>query len=163
MRRLSKDSEAEVILTFVFRRSGRPALRESEIYLPLAMDLGWFTMEQAQRFVDSAISSHLLEKEEGLLRPAFDIDNVEVPLGFVPSSEIEELTPKKNDEKEQADVVSYICEHTGRKKAEIEEEISTAAEKMGVLFDVAGVLVARKYNLPITELAESVEQSLLAQ
>ena len=57
-------AEAEIILTFIFKRSGKQMLKESEIYLPLSIELGWFTTKEATTFVKQAIEQdRLIEKK----------------------------------------------------------------------------------------------------
>ena len=63
------DAEAKIIIAFLYNRSGKTALKESELYLPLAMELGWFTTKEAHEFVTDAINQELLVKKEGLLHP----------------------------------------------------------------------------------------------
>ena len=47
------DSEMRIIIAFLFKRSGKEEMSPSELYLPLSMDLQWFTPNQAKEFVDT--------------------------------------------------------------------------------------------------------------
>ena len=78
-------SDAETIIAFVFKRSGKSELFYSDFYLTLSMDLNWFTPNDAKNFVNKAIESGLLERKDEKILPTFDIESINVPLGFYPS------------------------------------------------------------------------------
>ena len=64
------ESESKIVLAFLFKRSGKNMLKESDIYLPLSLELGWFSSTQAQEFVKHALNEKLLiKKENHLYRP----------------------------------------------------------------------------------------------
>ena len=79
------NSEEEIIIAFLFKRSGKNELKESEIYLPLALELGWFSSQQASNFVKHALGKKLLVKKRDLISPNFDIEKTKIPVGFYPS------------------------------------------------------------------------------
>ena len=54
------NSEWEIIIAFLFKRSGREELSFSDLYLTLSIDLNWFTPEDAKAFVNMAIKQKLL-------------------------------------------------------------------------------------------------------
>ena len=49
------ESDAEIIIAFIFKRSGKQKLKLSEFYLPLSMQLNWFSPQEAKDFVKIAI------------------------------------------------------------------------------------------------------------
>ncbi len=79
------NSEAQIIISFLFKRSGKDELKDSEIYLPLSLELGWFSAREARDFVTYAIEQKLLVKKGALLTPGFDVKKILVPVGFYPS------------------------------------------------------------------------------
>ena len=79
------DSEAKIIIAFLFNRSGKKELRDAELYLPLSMELAWFSTKESQEFVKSVIEQGLLTKKDGMLIPTFALDDIKIPVGFIPS------------------------------------------------------------------------------
>ena len=158
------ETEAKIIIAFLFNRSGKPALTESEMYLPLSMELGWFTASEAQEFVAYAITQGLLAQKDGMLRPTFPIETITVPVGFTPRKK---TFPKKKkqakDESVLEAVASWICEQTGREDAEVRGEIARVASEKRIIPEVAALYVARAYNLSCDEWYDQVEKLLLTE
>jgi len=158
------ETEAKIIITFLFNRSGKPALTESEVYLPLSMELGWFSTSEAQEFVAYAIAQGFLEKKDGVLQPTFPIETITVPVGFTPRKK---TFPKKKkpakDEPVLEAVVSRICEHTNRERTDVHEEIVQMASEKKVVPEVAALYTARNYHIPCDEWYDAVEAMLLIE
>ena len=49
------NSEAQKVIAFVFRRSGKKQIPYSDFYLTLSMELNWFTPDDARKFLDFSI------------------------------------------------------------------------------------------------------------
>jgi hypothetical protein len=77
------DSEAKIILAFLFNRSGKTLLSEAELYLPLSMELGWLSSKESQQFVKYVLKKELLVRKEGMLSPNFSLDDIKIPVGFI--------------------------------------------------------------------------------
>jgi hypothetical protein len=158
------ESEAKIILAFLFNRSGKTVLSEAELYLPLSMELGWFSAKEAQEFIVSALKQKLLIKEGKLLHPNFQIDRVTIPVGFTPSKQAFE--EKKAETKEQQfidSLVAQICEKTKRDKKDIEKEIQHEIKEKNIFPAVAALLVARKHEVAIAEWLDAVETALFTE
>jgi hypothetical protein len=155
------DTEAKIIIAFLFNRSGKPALKESELYLPLSMELGWFSTREAQEFVSYAVTQGFLAKKDGELHPTFPIETITVPVGFTPKKK---TFPKKKEQLKEETVieaiVSHISEKTDREAADVHEEITQAAAEKNISPEVAALLVARKYELSLDEWYNAVENAL---
>ena len=54
-------SESEIIIAFLFKRSGKAKLSFSDLYLTLSMDLNWFTPDDAKSFLNLTLKQNLLE------------------------------------------------------------------------------------------------------
>ena len=92
-------SEAERIIAFLFKRSGKEKLKTSEFYLTLSMELKWLSPKEANTFLKNAIKERLLVKKGDNITPAFDYEKIVVPTGFQPSREIQAV---KKDESEES-------------------------------------------------------------
>ena len=78
-------SETEIILAFLYKRSGKQTQTEPELYLTLSIELGWYTSDQAKQFVKQAKQNNLLKNQDQQLTPTFDIQKIPIPTGFKPS------------------------------------------------------------------------------
>ena len=158
------DSEAKIIIAFLLKRSGKPALKESEIYLPLSMDLGWFSTKEAQEFVTYATTQHLLVKKDGVLQPTFPYEKITIPVGFTPTKKL--FTEKKDLPKEENildSLVSFIAEKTNCDQKEILAEIRLAEQEKQIFSEVAALFVARKHKLALDEWADIIEKKLFKE
>jgi hypothetical protein len=156
------ESEAKIIIAFLFNRSGKPELKESEFYLTLSMELGWLSAKESQEFIKYAIKQELLKEKEGLLQPNFQFEKIIIPLGFTPSKKL--LTEKiEKSEKENItqEIAAKISSLTSHSETEILEEIKHEQKEKNLFFEVAALLVARRYNIKITEWCDSVENTIL--
>ena len=82
------NSEEKIIIAFLFKRSGKKEMTQSEFYLTLSMDLKWFTPKKAKDFTISSLKNNIILKKEDFLKPNFNINNIDIPLGFVPSKDV---------------------------------------------------------------------------
>jgi len=161
------NSEAQIILSFLFKRSGKEQLKESEIYLPISLDLGWFTTKEAKDFIIYALQQKLLTKKDDLLTPSFDVEKITVPVGFYPkekSFSIEEVEFEKEVQKDVVDsLVQRIVEKTGKKSEDIFEDIKIAQIEKNILLEVAILLVAKKYNVDVNEYFDNIEKTIFRE
>ena len=158
------DSEAKIIIAFLFNRSGKTELKDSELYLPLAMELGWLSVKESQEFIDYAIKQELLIKRDGLLQPNFPLEKITIPLGFTPSKKL--FSEKKDEVKAENiidEIVIQISAVTNHSQREILEEIKQEQKEKNLLLEVAALYVARKYCVDITDWYNSVEKLLIKE
>ena len=157
------DSEAEIIIAFLFNRSGKNELKESEIYLPLSIELGWFSTKEAHELVQHALKQKLLIKKDGLLTPSFDIEKINVPIGFYPSKKTFVNGGKIEENNVMDTIVHRIVEKKNQDHKEIIEEIKQVASEKNILPEVAALLVAKECNIDIEDGFEPVENKILRE
>lgn len=158
------DSEGKIIIAFLFNRSGKTALTESELYLPLSMELGWLSTKEAQGFVKSAIQQGLLVKQDGRMQPGFPLENIVIPLNFVPSKKLFcETIGQEQGQPFITRIIARICAETSLKQQDIEEEITKQEREKNLIFEVAALYVARKYNVDVGALLTEVEQGIFRE
>jgi hypothetical protein len=156
------DSEAKIILAFLFNRSGKTKLKESELYLPLSMELGWLSTKESQEFVKYALKQELLVKKEGQVYPNFSVEKITIPIGFTPSKRLFSETISQQKTEHVLDLIAMeIGKKTNRKQVEILDEILQEGQEKKLLPEVAALSVARKYNLDVVEWYDLVETILL--
>jgi len=158
------ESEAKIIIAFLFNRSGKTELKDSELYLPLSMELGWLSAKESQDFIKYAIKQELLIKKDGLLQTNFPFENVIIPLGFTPSKK---FFAEKKDEFKEDDIIDGIALKistlTNHSQKEILEEIKQEEKEKNLFSEVAALYVARKYSIDITDWYDSVEKILIKE
>jgi hypothetical protein len=145
--------EAKIIIAFLFKRSGREKLKESEIYLPLSLELGWFSTKESIAFVRHAIEHNLLKKEGEFLVPNFDVKEIKIPVGFFPSKVFE---LRVVDE-----VLKRIINKTKYKKQDILNRINEIESEKKVVKEVASLLYAVECNVDVKDLYDAVEGGIL--
>jgi len=158
------DSEAKIILAFLFNRSGKTGLAEAELYLPLAMELGWFSTKEAQQFVKYAMKKELVVKKDGMLTPSFPLDGIKIPVGFTPSKKaFSETTERQQEEDIIEGIVSQIYTQTNQDKTELLNQIKTEEAEKNLLAEVAALYVARKHGVDVSDWYQLVEMSIVTE
>ncbi|HIH00236.1 MAG TPA: DUF2240 family protein [Thermoplasmata archaeon] len=152
------DSEAKIILAFLFNRSGKTLLSEAELYLPLSMELGWLSSKESQQFVKYVLKKELLVRKEGMLSPNFSLDDIKIPVGFIPSKKT--FSETSDDLKGRnciEEIITQISEHVHQEKTKIAEEIKKEGKEKNLLAEVAALSVARKHGVDVSEWYPFVE------
>jgi hypothetical protein len=157
-------SEVETIIAFLFKRSGKKELTPSDIYLPLSMDLQWFTPNQAKTFVNMALQQKLLIKNEGKLKPSFDYEKIVVPVGFRPSKEpIEEKEVKEEKLDAIKTIMARIVEKTGQDEKSIIEKIKDIEKEKNIRPEVAVLLISKEYAVDVDDCFDEIEENLFRE
>ncbi|MCX6665486.1 MAG: DUF2240 family protein [Euryarchaeota archaeon] len=158
------ESESKIVLAFLFKRSGKNMLKESDIYLPLSLELGWFSSTQAQEFVKHALNEKLLIKKDDVVTPSFDVSAVDIPIGFQPSKHVSEQQhiPVKDQARKDKrslieQIVDNIVEKTGENKETIAVKISDMEKEKQIFSEVAALVVAREYDVDVDSFFERIE------
>ena len=149
-------SEAEIIIAFLFKRSGKEELSLSEFYLTLSMDLKWYTPKEAKDFVKQALQDNLLTKKGESVKTSFDYKKIVVPVGFLPTKKI--VKEKEEKLEESLDVIekiiNHIVEKTGESKQNIVKKIKEVEEEKNIVSEVAALLVGKEYNIDVEDFFE---------
>ena len=157
-------SDAEIIIAFLFKRSGRLNISYSEAYLTLSMDLNWFTPEDAKDFVNTAIKQKLLTKKGELISSNFDYDKIVVPVGFYPSRNLFDKKEEKIIEKE-ADILNQIIKRIVKKsnlnEQQINENIETIAKEKNLTREIAALLIGKEYDIKLDDLLDEIEDKII--
>ncbi len=157
-------SELETILAFLFKRSGKEELTPSDLYLPLSMDLQWFSPNQAKTFVNMALQQKLLIKKEGKLSPSFDYEKIVVPVGFRPSKKpIEEKEIKEEKLDVVKTIMARIVEKTGQDEQSVIKKIKDIEKGKNVSLEVAALLVSKEYDVNVDDCFDEIEENLFRE
>jgi hypothetical protein len=156
-------SEAEMIIAFLFKRSGKKDMKASEFYLTLSMELKWFTPEESRAFLNNAIKERRLIKKEDNIAPAFDYEQIVVPIGFQPSRKSrEQKIEKKEDVNLGLDekIVGRIVEKTNLDEMDVVKRIESTEKEREVSRTIAALLVGKEYDVKLEDLFIELEENL---
>jgi hypothetical protein len=163
-------SEAETIIAFLYKRSGKTEQSFSELYLSLSMDLNWFTPEEAKEFVNKSIKQKLLIKTGDLIKPIFEYNKIEVPVGFQPSKKIfKEKKEKKREGTplEEQDIVTEILHRiinkTKMDEKEFFEKIKRIEQEKNINIEIAALLVGKVYDISLDVFFEKIEERIFKE
>lgn len=157
-------SDAEKTIAFLFKRSGKKEMKYSDFYLTLSMDLNWFTPEDAKDFINKALEGKLLEKKDETIRPGFNVDKINVPLGFIPSKTLFEEKTFVQKPIEEKDILSQMIKKISNATKIKEEEIFASIKKIenekNLTPEVAALLFGKEYNVSLEEFFDEVEKQI---
>jgi len=145
------------VIAAAFKSKGKKAISKSELNYALSFDLKWFTHEKSKQIVNTAIEKGLLAEEGDKIRPTFDIDKVEIPLGFKP--DLKKLISNTIFD----EIVWEISEKTGKDVSEITSMINRMQEKLENLLnvEVVALIIARSYGIDVKKYIEKVWAELI--
>jgi len=155
-------SETEIIITFIFNRSGKKEIDFTEFYLSLSMDLNWFNPRQAKEFINMAIKQKLLSKKEEMITPSFDINKIDVPVGFYPSKKVikEEKKVKKGEKNLIEEIVKKISEKTKLSEKKITEMINNIEKEKNITPETAALLLGKEHAVSLEEFYDKTEEEI---
>ena len=145
----------QVAVAVPFRQQGARSLGEGEFVVALSLDREWFSPDQAKRLVDVAVGRGLLDNADGDLRPTFDVDEITVPEGFTPDTEI--LREQSTFEQLLDDMVAG-----GLSKQKAVAATNETQRRLGITLEAAAVVVARRNGVDCAGVAERVQDELEA-
>ena len=156
-------SEKEIIITFIYNRSGKSKLTFNELYLTLSMQLNWFTPDDAKLFINQAFSDKLLKKDKEEISPNFDFKEIVVPVGFKPSRNVFEEKvelPEKKGEDLIDKLLKILVEKTDLDKESIKSKIKELVEKRNIIPEIAALLVGKEYNISLEDNINEIEEKI---
>ena len=151
------DSELKIILAFIFKRSGKPSLLSSELVLPLAMELHWFSLKEAKVVLHLAEQRALVKKEGDTFRPSFDLKKITIPVGFTPSQQLRAMLAQeppgqtKQTTSIMQRIINAIATSTDLPPEEIRETINKKSTSHLLTPEISALLVAKKHHVDIKE------------
>ncbi|MDD1706542.1 MAG: DUF2240 family protein [Methanoregulaceae archaeon] len=77
-----------VTIAAPFRHTRKEQLKKNEIVYYLAFERGWMNIEQANLLLARATEEGLIAYDGDMIRPLFDVQSIEIPLGFKPLASV---------------------------------------------------------------------------
>lgn len=139
----------KLVVSAPFKSMRKEQLKKTELIYFLTIDKRWMNNDQAGKIIRMAIKEGLLEESGNHLKPSFSASDVEIPLGYKPSSDIFETEPNPVDI-----LISEIAEKRSVDAAEVVAEINSVIKNVfdtNLEFEAAAVIVARKYRVDFSD------------
>lgn len=158
------NQEEKIVIAFLFKRSGKNKLKDSELYLPLSLELGWFSTKDARQFIEYVIKQSLLLEKEGFLIPNFDIEKISIPIGFTPSKSGYSINSVKEKEDVFHKITQLIIKKTNNSYGEVEKNIKKIQTEKKITSEVAALLVAKELDIEIDKKTlDLIEKSIFKE
>jgi hypothetical protein len=157
-------SENEIIIAFLFKRSGKEKMSFSELYLNLSMELGWFSPEDAKKFLYEAIKNKLLTNEDEQISLTFDVNKIKIPVGFSPSKKVflEKRTQKDLEETDVfKQIVKRIQNKTNLKEQQIIDKIKKISKEKNIDEKIAALLEAKDHDIELSDFLKELENKII--
>ena len=140
-----------------FKKNSASSLSIKDFDFSLSFDLKWMSPDEASKLRERAIRSKLLLIEDGMLRPDFNIDAVDIPHGFKPSPAL------FKDVSALEYIMAHIAISTSLEMWEIAVRINSKQEELSDLVDIeaAAILVARELGCDIESIYQKVYDKII--
>ena len=105
----------------------------------------------------------LLTKKGDLIKPNFDVNKIDVPIGFYPSKLVFEEKKEKIAKKEEDvlnKIVKHIVEETDLNEQQVTEKINVIAKEKNITDEVAAILLGIEYNLKFDDFIDEIEEKI---
>jgi len=150
---------SEILFTAAmpFKRKGIDSMKENEFIMALSIDLNWFKPAAARAFIRKAIEKDILSRETDMLKAQFNIEDVDIPIGFVPGTDsFEEINVFEQ-------IIERIMVNIEDDKQSIIARINQKKNETGNLFtiEVLGILLARECGIDVDDLIDRSYKELL--
>ncbi len=136
-----------------YRQRGTESLSESEFVAIVAMELSWFTPDQAKRLVQVATDEGLLKRDGDAIVPTFDPTAVVPPDGFTPDEAV--LTQQSTFER----LLGAITD-AGIAKQEAVAGVNQLQADLEISIEAAAVVYARRQGIAVGSLADRAIEDL---
>ena len=149
------EREKTILVATPFKKRGKKSLKVSDFIFALSLNLKWGPPEKVRALLREAEAEGLVTMDGEMVSAAFDLEAVEVPLGFKPSTEEGILDQG----------IRLIISQTGMSRREV---IALANEKQDMLeklveLDAVVLLLAREMGIDVHDLAAKAYENLLAR
>lgn len=157
------DLQVKQVISFIFKRSGKKKMKDSDIYLTLSMELNWCPPHAAKSFVIEIEKTSLIMKENEFIEPAFDIDKISIPIDFKPSVEFfTEYKAEVNDSRHNTikSLIDLIQLQSHLSKEEVQSRIQNIQQQKNIKKNIALLMFAKQQGIDINAYASSIEKEL---
>ena len=160
--------EYTVCAAAFFRNKGKNVIGEAEFLMGISLDFHWMPYGKAKELLAALLSKKILVKNGDVLKPSFEISEIEVPVAYRPSdslmSSLSKSQPANSGTKPTGDdlLSSMIAEaeKKGLEKRTFISEANSLSKKLGVDMLAAALIILRDAGVDITSFADRVYEAL---
>jgi len=149
--------ELTLVVAAPFKKNAASSLSLRDFEFALSFDLKWMSPTEASKVRDLAIKSKRLTLVNAMLKPVFDLGNIDIPHGFKP--EIDLFKEKTL----LGEIIEHISTTTGMALRDIAAKINVKHEQLSDIVDieVTALLVAREMKCDIDPVYERVYDAII--
>ena len=161
--------EYTVCAAAFFRNKGKNLISETEFLMAISLDFHWMPYRPAKQLLAALLLKGILVKNGELLKPTFEISEIEVPVAYRPSDELisslSKNVPAKTESKPSGDgdlLPSMIAAATekGLEKRIFISEANSLSKKMGTDMLAASLIILRDEGVDISSYADRVYEAM---
>ena len=145
--------ELKFTVAAFFRNKGKNVVTEAEFVNGISLDLRWVAPSEAVRVPVLLVNKGYLKKEGEYLRPAFDVQTVDVPLNFRPSAEMFKV-PLTNAPKRPEGVLSDLMDMAdalGIGKKDFVVSVNAIQKRINVDIEIAALVLLGEKGADVSE------------
>ena len=166
------EKELKTCLSALVRNIGKTVFTEKELLMTLSLDLHWMSHGEAKKLYAALMSYSLLQKNEDLLSPSFDVSTVDLPVGYFPSKELIQKCSNVNIEQKTStktpveDIMPELINRAtkaGIEKKNFIMQSNKISKKLGIATEVAGLFFLKENGIDVSDLLEATEQLILSR
>ncbi len=156
--------EPTIIITFLYKRSGKQKLTKQELLIPLCLDLNWFKRPDGQRFLTYVQQKNLLKQnKDNTYSPTFNIEEVTIPTGFHPTTKTY-TSASETTASPKPDLFTTIVRtiSTALKTSEkqIQNDIHAIADEKHITPEVAAAYYAKIQGIDLSAISQQIHAAL---
>ncbi len=159
---MEKNEELKKIISIPFKRKNQEEISEKSYIFSLALDLNWFSLDEAQDIVEVAKSDNLIKDKEGTLSPNFSIEKIDASISFEPSKNfLKKIKNKDNSILEK--IIKKIQAKEDLTRQEIISSSNNIQDELNKLVDieVAALLFAKERGIEINDVVKEKLSDIL--
>jgi hypothetical protein len=153
--------DLETCLALLFKRKGKNILSEKEFVFSASMDFRWFSPKEAQALLEMGIKRGLLERTDGMVKPAFDYKTIEIPVNYRPCKDL--LKEVEPDVSLFSLILDDMAKASGQKKRDLVAKVNRVQDRLGVDIEVAALSLAKELGIDVAPYVERAKREIMAR
>jgi hypothetical protein len=153
--------DLETCLALLFKRKGKNILSEKEFVFSASMDFRWFSPKEAQALLEMGIKRGLLERTDGMVKPAFDYKTIEIPVNYRPCKDL--LKEVEPDVSLFSLILDDMAKASGQKKRDLVAKVNRVQDRLGVDIEVAALSLAKEIGIDVAPYVERAKREIMAR
>ena len=176
------EDNLKLCLCAFVRNRGKTVFTENLILMGMSMDLRWMSYSDAKAVLREMLSQGLLERSGDMIRAAFDVSEVDVPVAYRPSKDLvascvsgnvplapasmskpaQEVEPKADDSSSE-DLMPILMQRAvdaGMQRKDFMGQSNSLSRKLGIFIEAAALYVLRDNGADVSDLTGRVYESV---